>query len=305
MSSTGAAPTTTSGPTRPEGGFARRRPLTAFLLIVFGVGYTSLLVPLLVGIPMTPFLLVLTFVGLLGGALVVTRLADGPGAPRKLLSRLLLWRFGLGRWALILFGVPLLTLALAAVSGTLTGPSDGWAVEIGWYLFNTLILGALTLNLWEELGWAGFAQSRLMARHGLLVGSLITAVFFAAIHIPLYLEGEPTGSEVVIGLAVLFAVAPVYRYLVGMMLLDTGGSILAVGVLHASWNAAPKLDAVDGGPWDWQVLVAVTLLTVLIAAGRRLRNRSQPAGPESEKAAARSWIAPPARGTASTSGQAG
>jgi uncharacterized protein len=71
----------------------------------------------------------------------------------------------------------LLTVVLAAASGTLTNPERGWAAEIGWYLFNTLIFGALSLNLWEETAWAGFAQSRWMARHGLLVGSLITAVF--------------------------------------------------------------------------------------------------------------------------------
>ena len=59
----------------------------------------------------------------------------------------------------------------------LTSPEPGWAAETGWYLFNTLIFGALSLNLWEETAWAGFAQSRWMDRHGRLVASLITAVF--------------------------------------------------------------------------------------------------------------------------------
>jgi uncharacterized protein len=292
MSTAGTARATALGPPSPQEPFVRRRPLTAFLLLVFGIGGTGLALPVVLDIPADPFLLLL-LVALTGAALVVTRLADGPGAPRKLLSRVFLWRFGFGRWAVILFGVPLLTLAIAAVSGTLTSPSDGWAVEIGWYLFNTLIFGALAGNVWEELGWAGFAQSRFMARHGLLVGSLATAVFFAGIHVPLYLQGKPTRSELALGLAVLFAVAPVYRYLLGMLLLDTGGSILAVGVQHASWNAAQKLDAVDGGPWGWQVLAAVTLLTGLLAVGRRLQTRTKPMGLEGQKEAARSWIAPP------------
>ena len=64
-------------------------------------------------------------------------------------------------------------MALAAASGTLLNPGGGWAAEVGLYLFNTLIFGALTINIWEETAWAGFAQSRLMARHGLLVGSLL------------------------------------------------------------------------------------------------------------------------------------
>jgi membrane protease YdiL (CAAX protease family) len=210
MSTAGTARPTALGPPSPQEPFVRRRPLTAFLVLVFGIGGTGLALPVVLDIPADPFLLLL-LVALTGAALVVTRLADGPGAPRKLLSRVLLWRFGVGRWAVILFGVPLLTLAIAAVSGTLSSPSDGWAVEIGWYLFNTLVFGALAGNVWEELGWAGFAQSRLMARHGLLVGSLATAVFFAGIHVPLYLQGKPTWSELALGLAVLFAVAPVYR----------------------------------------------------------------------------------------------
>ena len=292
MSTAGTARPTALGPSTPQEPFVRRHPLTAFLLLVFGVGGTGLALPVVIAIPADPFLLLL-LVALTGAALVVTRLADGPGAPRKLLSRVLLWRFGVGRWAVILLGVPLLTVALAAVSGTLTTPSDGWAVEVGWYLFNTLIFGALAGNVWEELGWAGFAQSRLMARHGLLLGTLVTAVFFAGIHVPLYLQGEPTWSELALGLVVLLAVAPVYRYLLGMLLLDTGGSILAVGVQHASWNAAQKLGAVDGGAWDWQVLAAVTLLTVAVAVGRRLQAPSKPMGVEAQKEAARSWIAPP------------
>ena len=67
------------------------------------------------------------------------------------------------------------TVALAAASGTLGPPSGGILVEVGSYLFATLVFGALILNVWEELAWGGLAQTRLMARHGLLVGSLLTA----------------------------------------------------------------------------------------------------------------------------------
>jgi membrane protease YdiL (CAAX protease family) len=262
-------------------------------VLALGLGWLGLGIPLALGLPLAPFLLLLVFVALLGSALVVTRIADGPGAIRKLLSRVLIWRFGVGRWAIVLFGVPVLTLAIAAVTGTLRQPQDGWLMELGNYLFGTLIFGALALNIWEETAWGGFVQSRLTARHGLLTAALLTAVPFGLIHIPLYLEGDPTGSDAVIGLALLFAAAPFYRYLVGALLLDTRGSLLAVGVLHASWNAAVKLDAVDGGKWELQVLGAVALLAVLLAAERRLRPGSRPVGREAERAAAAEWVAPP------------
>src|SRR4029453_392269 len=107
--------------------------------------------------------------------------------------------------------------------------------------FLTLIFGAVLGNVWEETAWAGFAQSRLMDRHGLLRGSLLTAIPFALIHLPLAFEGHrvggTSGRDLAITWAVLILAAPVMRYLLGMTLLGTGGSVLAVGILHASFNA--------------------------------------------------------------------
>ena len=90
-----------------------------------------------------------------------------------------------------------------------------------------------------------------------------------------------------VGWALVFAAAPVYRYLLGMHLLDTRGSILAAGIQHASRNASQNLNVVEGGDWEWQTLAAVALLTALVAIGRRFwRPESRPVGREAEKAAA-------------------
>ncbi len=268
---------------------ARRRPVATFALMAFAIGLPALSVPAVTDAPSEPFLLVLLFLALLGPALLVTRWADGPGAVRRLLSRVLIWRFGFGRWMVVLFGVPVVTIALAAGTGTLGSPEAGWAAATGWYLLATLVTGALIANLWEETAWGGFVQSRLMARHGLLVGSLLTAPLFALIHVPMYFGEEATGAELARNLAILFLMAPIYRYLLGMHLIDTGGSVLAIGVQHAAWNAALDLDAVDG---QWQAVVAVVVLTVLVAVGRRIRPpASRPFGRDAEKAAASRWIA--------------
>jgi uncharacterized protein len=266
---------------------ARRRPLTTFLLLAFGIGWPALMIPVVSELPAEPFLLVLLFLALLGPALLVTRWTDGPGAIRRLFARTLIWRFGIGRWAVILLAMPALTLGLAAVSGTLESPERGWAAEMGFYLFGTLIFGALVANLWEETAWGGFVQTRLMARHGLLVGSLLTAPLFAAIHVPLQLGDGASWSESAFGVLVLFATAPFYRYLLGMHLMDTGGSILAIAVQHAAWNASGNLDAVQG---EWQVIVAALILTLLVATGRQVWPRDDaPRGLDEEKAEAASW----------------
>lgn len=284
---------TDPGTSEQPAGLARRRPVTAFLLLVFGVGWPLLAVPAIAGLPFEPFLLVLVYVVLLGSALLVSRRADGPGAARRLLGRGLAWRFGVARWAVVVLAMPLLTVALAAVSGTLVEGDRAWYAAAGLYLFDILVFGALVLNLWEETAWGGFMQSRLTARHGLLVASLLTAPAFAAIHVPLLFESGWTWAEVGGGLALLFGLAPVYRYLLGMHLVDTGGSVLAIAVQHASWNTATRMDEVEG---SWQAIVAVVVLTAAVAAHRHYRRAaSRPAGAEAEEAAAGSWLRPTAQ----------
>ncbi len=286
----GPDPRVTTDPATSErpAGLARRRPVTAFLLLVFGVGWPLLAVPAIADLPFEPFLLGLVYVVLLGSALLVSRRADGPGAARRLLGRALAWRFGVARWAVVVLAMPLLTLTLAAVSGTLVEGGRAWYAAAGLYLFDILVFGALVLNLWEETAWGGFMQSRLMARHGLLVASLLTAPAFAAIHVPLLFESGWTWAEVGGGLALLFGLAPVYRYLLGMHLVDTGGSVLAIAVQHASWNTATRMDEVEG---SWQAIVAVVLLTAAVAAYRHYRRpASRPTGAEAEEAAAGSWF---------------
>ena len=278
----------------PDASLGGRDPVKVFAVVALALGWVLLSIPAIAGVPQEPFLIGLVLIGLLAPALVITKKADGPGAIRKLLSRILIWRFSPLRWGVILFGVPLLTVGLAAVSGTLETPKDGWSNEMTGYLIATLIFPMLLINLWEETAWGGFVQSRLMARKGLLVGSLMTAVLFAAIHLPLQFEEGWTWAEVAEGAAWLALLSPFARYLLGMHLLDTRGSILAIAVQHASWNATQSIAGIDG---DWQMVAGTILLTLIVAGARRQRHQAaHPLGVEAEKATAAAWVAPPGTG---------
>ena len=77
----------------------------------------------------------------------------------------------------------------------------------------------------------------------------------------------------------LLVAAPFQRYLIGTLLVDTGGSTLAAGLMHASINAAGAMVIVPGG---WQMVPALILLTLAVVgipqlarvvADRRLRPR--------------------------------
>ena len=205
------------------------------------------------------------------GALVAARVGGRTGV-RQMFSGVLRWRIGARWWALSVLALPVLTLAVAALGGALHRPAGGVLREALMFLFITLIFGALLGNLWEETAWTGFAQRRLMDRHGLLRGSLLTAVPYALIHLPLAWEEHGlagTGArDVALTWTVLILSAPVARYLYGLTLLGTGGSVLAVAVMHASFNASGALGAVDS--W-WPSLVALLALTVALGVRRQAR----------------------------------
>jgi len=103
--------------TRGAAGLVRRRPVGAFLLVVVVLSIPLLTVPVAIEIPVEPFLLVLVYVVLLGSTVVLTRVADGSPGVRRLFSRVLIWRFGVARWLVILLGMPVLTLAVADLFG--------------------------------------------------------------------------------------------------------------------------------------------------------------------------------------------
>jgi hypothetical protein len=98
----------------------------------------------------------------------------------------------------------------------------------------------------------------------------------ALIHLPLAWEEHglagTSARDVAITWTVLVLSAPVARYLYGLTLLGTGGSVLAVAVMHASFNGAGALTAVHG--W-WPGVVALPVLTVALAVAARARRQAR------------------------------
>jgi membrane protease YdiL (CAAX protease family) len=260
-------------PSHPLRKFAKRRPLTAVLASATALTLTAQTICLLMGWNVMPAKLV-ELVLLVGGSALVTAWLGGRAGLLRLFAGVTRWRIGLARYLLALAALPVLTVIVAAVTGTMDRPAGGWVhLTLIYLLF--LVFGAVSANLWEETAWAGFVQGRLMARHGLLAGSLLTAVPFFLIHLPLAFEIDgwkgTSWNEAFTDWAFLLVSAPFFRYLIATVLVDTGGSILAVGLLHASFNASGALSVTRGG---WQYIPAMIALTVLVTAYRTMRGRS-------------------------------
>jgi uncharacterized protein len=265
--------TTNDQHSRPVRRLVRRHPIAVFLLIGLGLSWPVMIALLVSGQDLSPGA-VAGVLFLLGGATLVTALNEGRAGVRRLFAGTIRWRMGLARFVVLVAAMPLLTLLVGALTGTLRPPPEGWLGLVGAYLFQTFIFGLLIVNLWEETAWGGFMQARLMARRGLLIGSLLTAIPFFVIHIPLAFAEHglnTTGAQAGLNLGLTALIAPVFRYLAGTQLIDSGGSILAIGLLHASFNASGQLSAVPG---EWQYIPAVIVLTLAVIGYRRFRGRS-------------------------------
>lgn len=251
---------------------ARRRPITVLLAVLLGPVFIVYAAVLLTGLPFVVGQLA-QIVLMIAAPTLVSAWAGGRPAVRRVFAGLLRWRFGALRWLLVLFALPVISLSLALATGTLGAPGGGWLHEgLSYALF--LVGGALTANLWEETVWSSFVQGRLMTRHGLLAGSMLTAVPFGVIHLPLAFQNglrATTAKDAVTTWAFMIALAPFLRYLLGMLLVDTNGSTLAAGLLHASMNATMAMTVLSGG---WHALVALAVLTPAVAAYRIRCGRS-------------------------------
>ena len=98
----------------------------------------------------------------------------------------------------------------------------------------------------EETGWRGYALARLQRRHGPIRATLTVTAGWAIWHIPLFFVlasyadfGPLMALGWLIGLAAgAFVLTAVFNV--------TGGSVLAVAVWHATYNAGAGTNAGDG-----------------------------------------------------------
>ena len=267
-------------------------PVAAFLVIGFALAYPVMSLPIMAshgvipdgwmpqaaGVDAERIASVLgVLLGLLPAALWVTWATDGVDGVRSLGRRMLRWRIGARWWVLVLAGLPTLTLTFAMLLGdTLTPVAAGPFVAgqaIG------LLVNLLLINMWEETAWAGVVQTKLGHSHGLVTAALLTAVPFALFHMPLHFIGDFSIESLTGALISLLIVVTIFRVMLGVFLRGTGGSILAVAVLHTIFNRSNNDEGMvaallDGDGRKLAGLIAVLILTVMAAA--IIRSRTDP-----------------------------
>ena len=245
------------------------RPLLQFAGVAVPVGWVLLTVPLLIDSAVEPFVLGTLLFGLVIPALVLT--ARGQNSSVKALLRDTV-RVPRPLWLLVpaVLLIPAATSGLAAALGVNAEVSTGFLVNLA---FANVLSSLLIVNLWEEMAWAGFFQRRATARWGYLGGATVTALLFTGVHLPLAFYGIHDPGDVAYNVAVMVISGIGMRLLIGAF--DDCGhrSILALALIHATFNASSEL--LDPGA-DWVRYVATfTLGAGAFAIRAASRHRDQ------------------------------
>jgi uncharacterized protein len=269
---------------------AARFPLATFLILGFSLGYALAFIwglayrgvipggGLAAALHIAPDELTggVVVLSLFPAALFVTWAASGRVGVRSLFRRAFHWRVNPGWWLTVLLGLPVLTVGLALLMG-----DQLRSVDVPSFFASQLMLllvNFVVINLWEEAAWTGLFQTRLEERHNWLIAALLTAIPFAAIHLPLqFFFDEPV---TVASLAAAFGLYLLLGLLVRPMLAvfrrGSGDSLLLVGLLHSVFNRTNNENGIaatllEGGARQLAMLIAVVLLTVVTAVVIRSR----------------------------------
>jgi membrane protease YdiL (CAAX protease family) len=233
------------------------RILRTFALVALPSGWLFLGVPVALGVPVEPFVLMTLLVGLVLPAVLLTR--SDPGASMRSLLRDC-FRPSRPLWLLVpaLLAIPVLSWLVA----TVIGGAENVDIALVFAILVNIVSSLLIVNLWEEMAWMGFFQRRAMARWGAVRGSLVTAGLFVGIHLPLAFVGVDDAAKLFVNLGILIGSSIGLRLLLAFVDLVSAGSILTVAIVHASWNATGEILDADR---DW-VRYVVTILLGLLAA---------------------------------------
>lgn len=167
--------------------------------------------------------------------------------------RLTLWRAPVAWWLFLLFGIPALVYAGAALSGTLDDPFP----FTPWYTVLPAMAVALFIGPIEEFGWRGVALPLLQRRFAPFWAGLILGIIWAAWHIPSFLIGGTPQSA--------WAFGPYFIGVVTISVLMTPlfnaarGSLLIAALYHFQMMNPAFPDA---QPWDTLMFLLATVVVV-------------------------------------------
>jgi membrane protease YdiL (CAAX protease family) len=226
--------------------------------------------------------------------IVLTATVFGRGALRKLLGRLLIWRVNPLWYLLLVLGPAALVAGVVPLNALMGGP----ALSLGMPLLGIAVFLAFHIvpgsALGEEIGWRGYVLPRLQSRMSALSAALIIGPIWALWHLPLWLTGEPGRTPTLYAGFVVSVIA--LSVILTWVYNSTGGSLLMVVLLHATYNLPITLAIDDLGTRAtlpvllyFGLLVVAAIVVVIVAGPKHLSRKYS----KQEEGAAESGVATP------------
>jgi membrane protease YdiL (CAAX protease family) len=167
----------------------------------------------------------------------------------KELFRPLLWgRVGY-QWYLVAFlGMALLAGVGLVFLFLLNGTTPAWGQFGPVFMLAPIFLINLLSNVWEEIGWRGFALPRLQVRYSALTASIYLGVLWAVWHFPLLLDPNNAMSNFpwYVMMVNMAAMSVIYAWIYN----STRGSLLLVTLFPCRleyggiWNRTPPIPGI-------------------------------------------------------------
>lgn len=182
--------------------------------------------------------------------IIMTAIVDGKAGLKLMLSRLLIWRVGIGYWLFaLLFLVPVILLG-SWCNPLFNGDSPSFNnLKPTFDILPLFIVFFIVAGVGQELGWTGFLMPRLQARYSALVACAIRTILVGVWHLPLLIYAglhpyaltdipygvwiAQKGFPLAFTTMLLMLMLP-WSILYTWMFNNTKGSLLLVAVLHGS-----------------------------------------------------------------------
>ena len=177
------------------------------------------------------------------------------------------------RWLVpVLFLMPTVSLVVYGLMRWMDMPMPAAQCQLlpALLIFIAFFVGALG----EELGWSGYALDPMQARWGALGASLILGLVGILWHLtPLLLMGRPPAW---IAWWCLYALT--FRIFTAWLYNNTGKSVFAAAMFHATLNLSYMLFPVDGSHFDMRiaglVMAGAALLVIVVWGPKTLAGRA-------------------------------
>lgn len=214
--------------------------------------------------------------GPLLAALIMTGLTRGSAGIADIFKRLTNWKMSPAWWLMALSPLAayaLIVIALRLIQGTWVDLSllgqVNFLPNLG---IGALFLWIFTYGIGEEVGWRGFALSRLQAKMNALNATLVLGVLWALWHLPIFFYVfDP-----------VIAVGWFFGLMCGAILFtwmynSTGGNLLSVALWHGAFNFITASAAGEGlGAAIMSTLVMVwAILLIFIYKPANLSKRER------------------------------